>query len=313
MNGVQFHIKFLKICLAQPAGLVALHGIGRFGGSAVAVKGELACFDNAAIYSESTARPTRRRGASCRFRGEHLLTKFAASSVVATGDWDRWSRRLAALVVLGVGLMVLAMAWPRLQASVHYLPVDSAIKRYYSSGEIPSVQLPALIERTEQSILRYRHYRYLDGLSFLLYLQAADTSNPRDLRWSALKASLQAAEAAVQKAPAKPATWLRIARVRSILGQGDQSVVPPLKMSILSGRVEPRLLMPRIELGLGYLQALDEESLSLLRDQLLLVWQVSPRSLVNALKQERIALEQVEWLLGARGAGMLTELKSRLQ
>ena len=224
----------------------------------------------------------------------------------------RIARRALALTALLASGLLVWMALPRLQASVQYLPVDTAISRYRASGEVPFSQLPALQARAVAAAARYPHYRYFDGLSFLLYLQALDTDAPRAERLEALRASLAAANQAVLRAPAKPATWLRIARIRSALGQGDDAVVPPLKMSILTGRVEPTLLLPRLELGLRYLRALDAESVALLRDQAVLTWRVEPRRFSQALKLQRLDLEQVKSLLGSANAGLIAELEATL-
>lgn len=220
--------------------------------------------------------------------------------------------RVLALAVLLVATWLLSLAWPRLQAGVHYLPVDTAIKRYYASGELPVSQLPALAARASEAAALQPHYRYFDGLSFIYYLQALDVSASRAVRLDALQRSLAAAGEAVQRAPAKPASWLRMAMVRSALGQGTAAVVPPLKMSILTGRVEPTLLLPRLELGLRYRGALDAETIALLRDQAVLTWRVDPRSVTRAVKAQRLDLEQVKLLLGAGHAGLIAELEATL-
>ncbi len=62
-------------------------------------------------------------------------------------------------------------------ASVHYLPVDTALKRYFKTGELPVAQLEALRRQAEESIRRYPHYRYHDGLSLVNYLVGAEPGN----------------------------------------------------------------------------------------------------------------------------------------
>jgi hypothetical protein len=235
----------------------------------------------------------------------------SSSEHQATHRYQLWQRALA-LAVLLAAAWLLSLAWPRLQASMHYLPVDTAIKRYYASGVLPVQQLPALAARAAEATVLQPHYRYYEGLSFIAYLQALDSSASRAERLAAMQQSLAAAEQAVQRAPAKPATWLRVAMLRSALGQGTAAVAPPLTMSILTGRVEPTLLLPRLELGLRYLAALDEDTVSLLRDQAVLTWRVNPRQVVQAVKKQQLELEQVKSLLGAGNADLIAELEAKL-
>ena len=64
-------------------------------------------------------------------------------------------RRIAfmALVALVSGL-VLYLSYPRLIASVRYLPVDRALDRYYSDNLIPTDRLAVLIRFTKEIRLR---------------------------------------------------------------------------------------------------------------------------------------------------------------
>jgi hypothetical protein len=222
-------------------------------------------------------------------------------------------RRLLALTALLAGAWLAAQAWPRLQASVLFLPVDTAIGRYFDSREIPSAQLEALIAQTKRAIERRPHYRYYNGLSFLHYLRALDPTVSSSERRLALQASIAAAEQALARAPAKPATWLRVAQARAALGEGEAAVLPPLEMSILTGRVEPSLLLPRLELGLRYLPRLDAESNALLRDQLLLTWRVNDSGVLQALREGRLKLDQVRAVLGPAHADVWEEMELGLQ
>lgn len=222
-----------------------------------------------------------------------------------------FSARALALAVLLLGGLLLAAAWPRLQAGVHYLPVDTAIKRYFNSGEIPTAQLAALRERARESIALYDHYRYHDGLSLLNYLQAIDPETAPWLQRPALHRSMSAGLEAVRQAPGKPRTWLRIAHTRAALGMGEAEVVAPLKMSIYTGRVEPTLLVPRLELAYAYLDLLDEETLGLLRDQTLLGWRVSQRDFQRALRAGRLDVLRIESVIGSHRQEILTAMGGR--
>ncbi len=232
------------------------------------------------------------------------------------------SRLKTSTLLLAAGaaaIALLVLSWPRLQASLTYLPVDTALKNYYASREIPTLQLPALIERTRQAITRHDHYRYRDGLSTLYYLRGLDQRSPSRERRPAFEQAITEAQNAVAAAPARPLAWQRIARTHALLGHGPDKVIPPLKMSIYAGRVEPTLLIGRLELGYRYLTALDDKAVrpddemsGLLRDQTLLGWKIQPRELSRAIEQQRIPWQGIQDLLGGRNDRVLQEMEVSL-
>ncbi|MBE9550403.1 MAG: hypothetical protein IMF09_13450, partial [Proteobacteria bacterium] len=84
-------------------------------------------------------------------------------------------KSLALLVVVAaIAIGTMSLSWPRLQASLTYLPVDTAINNYYKTQQIPNQQIPELIIRAEQAITEHDHYRYHEGLSLLHYLYGVD-------------------------------------------------------------------------------------------------------------------------------------------
>ena len=110
-------------------------------------------------------------------------------------------------ITLIIGMMAFALfmlSWPRLQASIRFLPVDTAISNYSETRDIDSAQLPGLISRAEQAISIHDHYRYWDGLSELQILRGRDMSQTIWVRRQALEDSITAAEEALKRAPANP-------------------------------------------------------------------------------------------------------------
>lgn len=214
-----------------------------------------------------------------------------------------------ALTVLVVAGALLLQVTPRLRASLHYLPVDTAIARYWETGEIPTAQLSALAARAREAIALYPHYRYWDGLSFVEYLRALDPDTPAWLVRPALHRSMTAGLEAVRRAPAEPRTWLRVAQVRAVLGEDEASVASALEMSILTGRVEPTLLLPRLELGYAYAERFESETLALLRDQTVLAWRVNERGFRQALRSGRLDVSRVKSVLGERYPEIVSALE----
>ena len=59
------------------------------------------------------------------------------------------------LLVLALAAALVALAWPRLQASVSYLPVDKALARHWSGDTPPPNQLATLSGRAREALQRH--------------------------------------------------------------------------------------------------------------------------------------------------------------
>jgi len=207
------------------------------------------------------------------------------------------TRRALGLLTLACASVLLVLAWPRLKAAWVYLPVDTAIARYFATRDIPTEQLEPLMRRAQDSLGILDHYRYWEGLSLLHYLRAQDPETPEWERRPELRRALRTASETVRRAPANPRAWLRMARIQAVVGASEDRVLPPLRMSILTGRVEPSLLLARLELGYRYRARLDADTAALLRDQTVLAWRVSPAELTRAIHEGRVDFERIRALL----------------
>lgn len=216
------------------------------------------------------------------------------------------------LITSTAACILLALSWPRLQASVKYLPVDTAISNYLKTRESDISQLAGLVERAEEAIAIHDHYRYFEGLSELQILSGQDMSRTIWQRREALEASIKAAEQAIMRAPAKPRTWLRIARAREFLAYPSETIIPPLKMSILTGRFEPTLMIGRLELGFRYLSQLDAEGQKLLRDQAVLTWQTQQKPMLERIKSGTLNIGLLGEVLSDSNQAIVSEMEARL-
>jgi hypothetical protein len=229
--------------------------------------------------------------------------------VVQLKSKQLWVVMLAALA--GVALLTLAV--PRMKASLRFLPVDLAIEVYYQEREIPTRRILTLIGFAEQAIAHHDHYRYHDGLSFLYYLRGLDRYTPALERRPAYRESEAQAIETVKRAPAQPEAWLRIATVRSVLRDEPDTVIEPWKMSIFTGRTHSTLLVPRVEIGLPLTGQMDAEATAMLRDQLLLAWELKPVELLRALKQHDPGLARTRALAGNINPAAVTEMEARIE
>jgi hypothetical protein len=219
---------------------------------------------------------------------------------------------IVALATLSA-LLLLALCWPRLQASYRFLPVDLAIERYYDDREIPSRRLLTLMKFARQAIGYHDHYRYHDALSLLHYLRAIDLRTPALERRDAYRLAEAEAVETVKRAPAQPEAWLRISTVRAILHEEADDVIETWKMSVFTGRTHSTLMVPRIDIGLPYLEFMDAETRSMLRDQLLLAWGLKPNDLLRVLKIRDPGLEKTHGLLGLSNPSEIGEMEVRLE
>ena len=221
--------------------------------------------------------------------------------------------QIAILILVGaISIAMLAASLPRLRASFAFLPVDTAISNYYVSGEIPTHQIPGLIERAREAIDIHDHYRYRNGLATLYYLRGQDMRSPTLERRPSFERAIEASKASVAMSPAQPAVWYRIAWINGLLSGGPEDVIPPLSMSIYTGRVEPTLFAGRLELGYLYLDGMDEEAMGLLRDQTLLSWRMRPGIVAGALSDNRIDWPRVQYLLQDHADQALGEMEASL-
>lgn len=204
---------------------------------------------------------------------------------------------------------VAMLAWPRLQASYRFLPVDIAVKRYYQTSEIPTERLPVLIRFSNEAIDYHDHYRFHDKLSMLHWLRALDPLTPAlQRRDEYLKAEQEAVET-VRRNPGAPAVWSRIALIRWILHDEPENILGPWKMSIFSGRTTAPLISQRVEIGLAYHPFLDDEGVAMLRDQLLLAWRMQPGSLMKVLAARDRSLQITRELLAQTAPDALAEME----
>ena len=216
------------------------------------------------------------------------------------------------LTIAVTAVILLSLSWPRLRASLRYLPVDTALSKYRETREANMEQIDALIERARESIALYDHYRYREGLSELQLLSSQDAAKPYWQRRQVLEQSLSSATEVVGRAPAQPRTWLRIARARAFLGHPQAEVIPPWKMSILTGRVEPTLMLIRLALGFTYFNALDSEAVLLLRDQAVLTWAVNRQDVLGQLQNGALDFDLMRKVLSAQNQDIIAEMEAEL-
>jgi hypothetical protein len=225
---------------------------------------------------------------------------------------DSPQRKPLILFIIFLAGVLTFFVWTRLQASLIYLPVDTALNRHHAGESIPSSQLPSLIDKSDGALETFAHYRYREGLAKLHYMGGLDESRLLHDRLSSFKASRQASIEVLSQAPAKPATWLRLARINAILQLPSEDVISPLLMSIHSGAVEPTLFQGRLELGYRFADEMNNGSLAMLRQQTRLAWTLRKNELIAAVKSGTINPETLRALMSETDPVLANEMEAEI-
>jgi hypothetical protein len=204
---------------------------------------------------------------------------------------------LQASLVLALATCLVLLCWPRLRASFGYLPVDTSIALHWSG----------------ESLRQHGHYRYYDGLGTLHYLRWLDSALPAEERLAALAASATATREVVALAPMKPRAWLRLAAAESVSGEHGEETAAAFKMSAWTGRIEPPMMLLRLELGFAHRRWLDAEGLRLLRDQTILSWNLQRQALISRFRSGAIDYSRVAALLALSHPDILIEMEEALE
>ena len=208
--------------------------------------------------------------------------------------------------------LLIALSWPRLHAAWSYLPVESAIRDFWNEGALEPERLAKMRQRAGAVVSENPHPRYWEGLSLLHYLQGARPDMTLFDQREALESSVQAAEASLRLAPVQPRLWMRTADAMDWLSFYPEPALDALKMSVLTGRVEPMLQLSRLRLGYARVQALDEEGLDLLRDQTVLAWKMRQREVANAIRKGDLQLLRIRFVLSTTHPDVLAEIEDSL-
>jgi|GEM_PF-3427535 len=214
------------------------------------------------------------------------------------------------LACLVTGLI--AMAWPRLLASLQFLPVQQVQPRLFSSNATAEVDLAALIARSQLAIRYHDAFTYHSALSLLHYLQGIDTRSSLYARRQSLEESIDEARIALAGAPLQPDLWLLMLQSGVQLFMPADELVADFRMAIWAGRVEPTHVMTRLQMGFLLLPQLDEEGLSLLRDQVLLAWNSKRHELLSALRKGQLNRSKINQLMAATHPDVVQEMEETL-
>ncbi len=219
------------------------------------------------------------------------------------------SRLSLLLLATILGIALLTLSFPRLRASIAYLPAETALRNHWDIRPIRQERFPALIDAARESIDILDDSQYWYGLAWLqyLYVESLGFDTPKGKQMLLL--SQRSFETLLKSSPASPREWLRLGWIHSTLDHPASEVIDAWRMSVHTGRAEHHLYLNRLNLGLRYADFLDEEDLALLRDQLLLTWRYQRREMEKSIASDRLDFKTILALLYRDAPEVLAEIE----
>jgi hypothetical protein len=198
---------------------------------------------------------------------------------------------MPAVVLLGTGVTVLALAAPRLTASLWELRPAAYLDSLSVKTELTGQHLEVIKPELDRALNVIETAHYFESLGAVNQRLAHVTGIPPERRHALLEEAENAMRASLAHSCANPYAWLNLALIEKQLGKEPQTIIDAVAMSILTGRAEAGLYMDRLNLALDYYSAADDEAKSLIAQQLRLAWKYRRNELlklVAAYKKEAV-------------------------
>jgi hypothetical protein len=198
--------------------------------------------------------------------------------------------KIQALALLGTAAAVLALAAPRLTASLWELRPAAYLDSLSGKIALTGQQLEIIKPELQQALDSKETAHGFESLGTVNQRLAQLAGLPQE-RAKLLAEAENAMRSSLAYASANPYAWLNLALIEKQLGKEPKAVIDAVAMSVLTGRAEANLYLDRLDLALDYYAAADAEAKSLIAQQLRLAWQHRRKEilkLVVAYKKEAV-------------------------
>lgn len=218
-------------------------------------------------------------------------------------------KKLIALLVLVISLVLLLMALPRFRSALNYLSVDVALEKISNQQELDLNKVEQLISTTRSSIELHDSPRFWEGMSELLLYQAQKADVDAESKESLIKQAKSSVERSLLQSPANAYLWYRLAVINVLLRQPDENIVPLLIMSMITGPKESGIVNQRLSLSLDYLAAFEAEDLDLIEDQVITAWTLSPTDFIHSIAEDQRYMDIIRQILSENDAELLNDME----
>lgn len=189
----------------------------------------------------------------------------------------------SALLGVLVGGLLLGLGVPQLAAALSALNADAELQEV-RNGNPSSPQRLARASDALAAANRWDRSGEREAAHAVLMTAQAEAAAPGPDRDRLFADALASARTAVQLAPGQPHAWAHLAALFE-RGGDRRRAVEALRLSMLSGAVEPALMMWRLEMAFRLRTAMDADTLSLLRRQIRLAWIIMPEQIATLSKR----------------------------
>ena len=188
--------------------------------------------------------------------------------------------RATPILASAVAILLVALAGPRLFAGAITAPFDDTVHALGRGDAIPDEALRLALGSRLRATALIGDGRYHADVAALRYADYVKNPDERER----LDRVIAAHHDALEHAPSQPFVWSRLALAEMLRHGYSDTVGNALNLSLETGRYEPRLLMPRIELALAVWPLLPETLQREFARQMVLAMHWAPAALVDATR-----------------------------
>jgi hypothetical protein len=202
-----------------------------------------------------------------------------------------------------IGVALIALAVPRLASGILLAPYDDTLARLGRGETVAGAELARAVDSRRAALAWLETGRVRADLGALYLAWAAAPGLREAARMAMLDRAIAAFRAGLGLAPAQPFAWTMLgqATLRRLGPGAGGAVAPVLRMALITAPYEPRLVAPRLAIGLAVLRSLSPELRDLLVGQVTFALDRRP-SLVVDLVRRRYVLTEMRALLADRPA-----------
>ena len=225
---------------------------------------------------------------------------------------DRAVRMLSLLPVVVIAVALFIAALPRFLAAMEALPVEAAIDTHWNEQPLTQRQLRPLEHHARRAVTLSGDAKYLEQHGFLRWLAGRFGEPGSTVRRQTLWNARALMEESLTRAPVKPFTWLRLARIELLLGTDSDRFSRAMLMSMLTGRVSEAIVQDRLSLGIRHFTRLDNDARLLLVDQIRVAHDLDGEALADLLERRQRQLQRARLIAAREDPNLSSRLEETL-